>query len=192
MRMLITGVGDAFTQHSFGTSAVVEGPGGFIQVDCPDPIHRALLEASARSGWNVSVAAIHDIIITHLHGDHCNGLESFGFWRRIQRLRDPRAIRPRLHLTPQAAARVWEKLAPAMDAPMGDDRPSTLEDYFDIHIIKPNVPVSIAGLTVRCRFTKHPIPTIGLLIRRLGALRAARRSVVQRGRSGDARSWPIA
>jgi len=74
-------------------------------------------------------------------------------------LRDPHAIRPRLHLTPQAAARVWEKLAPAMDAPMGDDRPSTLEDYFDIHIIKPNVPVSIAGLDIihACRGGWHEI-----------------------------------
>lgn len=164
MRVLITGVGDAFTRASFGSSALVEGPRGFLQIDCPDPIHRVWLEATTRAGWKADATNIHDVIITHLHGDHCNGLESFGFWRGLQRLREPRAIRPRLHITQPVAARVWEKLAPAMGSFAGGDRPCQLSDFFDVNVISPDVPSTMAGLTVHCRFTKHPVPTIGLLV----------------------------
>ena len=79
MRMLVLGVGDAFTRLHFGTSALLEGPEGFVLLDCPDLVHRALHEASAKAGWDVDVMSISDILLTHLHGDHCNGLESFGF-----------------------------------------------------------------------------------------------------------------
>ncbi|MEM7227916.1 MAG: MBL fold metallo-hydrolase [Planctomycetota bacterium] len=165
MKVMITGVGDAFTCRHFGSSAVVRGPEGLLLIDCPDLIHRALTDASAIAGWNVGVADINDIVLTHLHGDHCNGLESFGFYRRFLHRMDSKTGTPRLHTTAPVAARLWERLAPAMDAPMQDGKPSTLEDYFDVHIIEPDADATIAGLTVRCRFTGHSIPTIGLTVR---------------------------
>jgi ribonuclease BN (tRNA processing enzyme) len=145
---------------------LVLAPKGFVQIDCPDPIHRVWQEATTRATqpWHASAANINDIIITHLHGDHCNGLESFGFWRRIQRAGHPEMPVPRLHCTQHVADRVWEKLAPAMDGSMGVKPASTLKDYFDVHIISPDSPASIAGLSVHCRFTKHPVPTVGLLL----------------------------
>jgi ribonuclease BN (tRNA processing enzyme) len=166
MRVLILGVGDAFTRKHFGSSAIVEGPEGLVLIDCPDPVHRVIQEASSRAGWTIDASQIHDIIITHLHGDHCNGLESFGFLRRIHRAQDPSIAlpKPRLHVSQPVAERVWQKLAPAMDAPMGQTRPSTLDDYFEVHMLTPERPAPIAGLTVRCRFTQHPVPTIGLLL----------------------------
>lgn len=165
MRVLILGVGDAFTERSFGTSAIIQAPRGYVLIDCPDLVHRAVREATTRAGWGVDIHRIDDIIITHLHGDHVNGLESFGFARLVQRLRGERAPLPRLHTHPQAAARLWERLAPAMDAPLTrGGKPSTLADFFDLRIIEPGTPADIAGLTVRCRYTKHPIPTIGLKI----------------------------
>jgi ribonuclease BN (tRNA processing enzyme) len=167
MRVLITGVGDAFTRTHFGCSGVIQphDARGFVLIDCPDLIHRTLHEAAQRSGWKLDVSMIDDVILTHLHGDHCNGLESFGFYRRIQRLRDPRAIRPRLHITEPVADRLWERLAPAMETPIGDDRISRLEDYFDVRILTPGTLATVGGLSVECRFTKHPVPTIGLLVR---------------------------
>jgi hypothetical protein len=60
--------------------------------------------------------------------------------------------------------RIWPRLAPAMDPPMGDGRLSTLDDYYDVRVLAPGEPETIAGLQVRCRFTGHPIPTIGLLL----------------------------
>ncbi len=83
MRVLILGVGDAFTRRYFGSSALIEAPGGYVLLDCPDAIHRCLHEATSRAGWSADASSIDDILLTHLHGDHCNGLESFGFARRI-------------------------------------------------------------------------------------------------------------
>ena len=53
-----------------------------------------------------------------------------------------------------------------MDGSGFDGPPTrTLETYFDLHVIEPEkAPAHVAGLTVRCRYTKHPIPTQGLLI----------------------------
>ena len=163
MQLLILGIGDAFTARYFSSSALVKGPQGHVLIDCPDLIHRVLRFGSAMSGWNVDAFAVDDIILTHLHGDHCNGLESFGFLRLIRRLEEPEHPRPRLHATQPVVDRLWARLAPAMDAPMGpEDRPSELADYYDVHVLDPEQEATIAGMQVRCRITRHPIPTIGL------------------------------
>jgi ribonuclease BN (tRNA processing enzyme) len=164
MRVLILGVGDAFTRRSFGSSAVIEAPGGYVLVDCPDLIHRALAEATARAGWDVDAAKIDDILLTHLHGDHCNGLESFGFARRMLRAgAGPDHPRPRIHTSRPAADRLWERLAPAMDA-AATDSPRGLDEFYDVAVLEPGTAAAVAGLTVECRATRHPVPTIGLLI----------------------------
>lgn len=157
MRVLIVGVGDAFTARHFGTSCVVEGPEGHILVDCPDSLRRALAEATMRSGWRVDLESIRDVVITHLHGDHVNGLEALGFLQWLQRRTHP-APAPRLHMGPGAAARIWERLAPAMD----QGGSATLADYFELHVLEPNAPVRIAGLEVETRPTGHPVPTTAL------------------------------
>lgn len=172
MRVLITGVGDAFTSRHFGSSALIEAPAGYVLVDCPDLIHRALRAATEAAAWTADASAVGDIILTHLHGDHCNGLESFGFFRRRLRQADPGIPRPRLHVIEPTAARLWERLAPAMDDPWGGRKPSTLDNYFDVRVLTPDgsskggaaPAASVAGLSVRCRVTQHVVPTIGLLL----------------------------
>jgi ribonuclease BN (tRNA processing enzyme) len=42
--------------------------------------------------------------------------------------------------------------------------PRHLEDFYDVQVLEPGAKASVAGLTVECRFTQHPIPTLGLLI----------------------------
>jgi len=164
MRVLILGVGDAFTTRHFGTSALVEHDGQYVLIDCPDPIHRVLHEATRRAGWRIDAASIEDIILTHLHGDHSNGLESFGFFRRFLALSEPNRVRPRLHAAAPVLERVWHKLAPAMDGRFAGATSSRLEDYFDPRPLRTDAPNEVAGLRVECRFTGHPVPTIGLLI----------------------------
>jgi ribonuclease BN (tRNA processing enzyme) len=164
MRVLILGVGDAFTRLHFGSSALIEGPEGYVLLDCPDPIHRVLHEATTRAGWRVDASGIDDILLTHLHGDHCNGLESFGFARGILRAGvSADRPRPRIHTSRAAADRLWERLAPAMDG-AGSPTPRTLDTFYEIREIEPGTTTTVAGLQVRCRLTQHPLPTLGLLI----------------------------
>ena len=114
MELVVLGTGDAFSATRFGSSAVVLGPEGHVLIDAPDAIMRALALASLRSGVEVSPSTIDDILLTHLHGDHVNGLEAFGFLRWLEWRRTGRPL-PRLHTTTHAAERLWARLAPAMD-----------------------------------------------------------------------------
>ena len=159
MRILITGIGDAFTRLHFSTGCLIEAPGGLVMIDCADLVHRVLHEASGKSGWKIDASKIDHILLTHLHGDHANGLESFGFHRRFigSKLGLPQ---PSIHTHAKAADRLWEKLSPAMDG----GGQNTLETYYDLNLLEFESTNHIAGLEVRIRQTQHPIPTIGLLI----------------------------
>ncbi|MBM4115641.1 MAG: ribonuclease Z, partial [Phycisphaerae bacterium] len=45
LRILPLGVGSAFSSRYYGSSCVIQGPGGNILVDCPDPIRKVIREA---------------------------------------------------------------------------------------------------------------------------------------------------
>lgn len=161
LRLVITGSGDAFSARHYGSSAVVLGPHGPALIDCPDPIHRVLRDAGETSGIELDPASILDVIITHLHGDHVNGLEAFGFTHWLLRRKDPSRQRPRVHAAAPVMDRLWARLAPAMDQ-SGTVR---LEEYFEPRVLVPGTAASIAGLHVDSRITTHMIPTVGLRIR---------------------------
>jgi len=188
VRIVILGVGDAFTARHFGASALIEtssgahgpsssrgdggrggkaGRGGRVLLDCPDPIHRVLRESTKGA---VRVDDIDDIVLTHIHGDHCNGLESFGFWRWMKRQTDAGSPVPRIWTSPWTAERLWRKLSPAMSGEgrrSGEAGPPTrdLSTFFDVRTLAPGgLTVQVQGLTIEARWTTHPIPTMGLLL----------------------------
>jgi len=164
MRVLVLGVGDTFTKVHYTTSALIEAPGGYVLLDCPDLIHRVIHEGTSKAGWSVDSQDVHDVLLTHLHGDHCNGLESLAFAHRYRQYRpDAPTGQLSVHTSRPVADRLWERLAPAMDA-ADTGTPRTADDFFQLHVLEPETDASIAGLTIRCRFTTHPLPTIGLLI----------------------------
>lgn len=163
MQVLILGVGDAFTKRHFNTSALIRVGASYVLLDCPAPINRVLHDAMTISGWTVGLESIDDIIITHLHGDHCGGLEAFGFWRYYYLKMHTDASQPCIHTNQPAADRLWERFAPAMDR-ANSDSPATLSDYYDLKILTPEKESQVGSLSVKCRFTGHPVPTVGLLI----------------------------
>lgn len=163
MKVLILGVGDAFTKRHFNTSALIEHGGQYLLLDCPSPINRVLQDAISISNWKVGLESIDNIIITHLHGDHCSGLEAFGFWRYFYSKSNNKSSKPCIHTNQLAADRLWERFAPAMDR-ANSDSPATLSDYYDLKILTPDAESQVCNLSVKCRFTGHPVPTVGLLI----------------------------
>jgi ribonuclease BN (tRNA processing enzyme) len=159
MDLIVLGIGDAFSAKHFGSSAVVLAPGGHVLIDAPDAIMKAFREASEKSGVAIGPGTIDDILLTHLHGDHVNGLEAFGFWRWLEWRRTGRTL-PRLHTTSHAADRLWQRLAPAMD----QGGSATLADYFELRVLPKSMHADVAGLKVRHRMGRHTVPTCGFLI----------------------------
>ncbi len=160
MRAVIVGVGSALSERHFGSCAVILAPQGKILVDCPDSVLHALRCASKLSGHSLAALGIHDILLTHLHGDHANGLEAFG-WKHWLHRKGSGGERLRIHALPAVAARLWERLAPSMD----QGGSASLADYFDVRRLSTTAPASICGATVLTRETDHGIPSCGFRIR---------------------------
>lgn len=160
IKTLILGTGNAFSAHSWGSSCAIATPSGHVLVDCPGPIDRILAEGAARSGWKISVGTVTSILLTHLHGDHCNGLESVGFQQWLRRRVSPAPL-PKIYASQAVCDRLWERLSSAMDQ-RGE---ATLADYFEVIPVFPGRPLTLESLTIEVRATNHSIPTIGLLIR---------------------------
>ena len=159
MDVLVTGIGDAFSSLWYGSSALVRAPHGWIAIDCPGAVLRAWREASEQSETPVDPLEVRDIILTHLHGDHCAGLETIGFLHRYRSPGDGPGPRPRLHAIPEVLARTWERLAPAMDG-----SGSSIDTYFELHELDEATASPIAGCEVQCRRTRHTVPTAGLML----------------------------
>ena len=164
MRVLILGVGDAFSRVHYGSSCLIDTGRGYVGIDCPDPYHRVLHEASRAAGWRVTADHIDDYILTHLHADHCHGLETIGLSQWVARMRGQRHAPPRLHTSAYAADTLWRMLEPGMGTLIGTGRHMTLEDYFDVRVLDPASEASVGALTVRTRVTTHHVPTLGLLL----------------------------
>lgn len=126
LHLLPLGVGCAFTRYRFHTSILIVAGGKTILVDAPAPLRRVMFEAETKSNIHIDADAVDALFLTHLHGDHCNGVEELGFYRRFH----PALKRPALHIHESLVGPLWQRLEHAMSIE-GDD--SGLHGYFDIH-----------------------------------------------------------
>lgn len=161
LELVILGIGSAFSARSWGSSAAVRHPSGFILIDCPDPIFHVLTDGAAASQWNLHPDTVTDLLLTHLHGDHCNGLEALGFHRWLRHLGAGLPL-PNLYTLPGVAARLWERLAPAMDRG-GEGR---LADYFRLCPLEPGQRAMIGDIQAECRPANHGLPATSWRLRR--------------------------
>ena len=86
MELIPLGVGDAFSARHYSTSLAVRdtASGAWLLVDCPHPIHKILREATASSGVELPLTKLAGTLISHLHSDHCSGLEGLGYYIRYR------------------------------------------------------------------------------------------------------------
>jgi ribonuclease BN (tRNA processing enzyme) len=157
------GVGDAFTALYYSFCVLLEAEGRRLLVDCPHPIRKLLREAGA-----VDLEAIDGVVLTHLHADHCSGLEGYGYYSFFALGR-----KATLLAHPEVSARLWDgHLAAGMERLMSAQdyvcRSRGFEDYFQLVPLRSEHPVQFGPFSVECRRTIHHIPTTALRIRAAG------------------------
>jgi ribonuclease BN (tRNA processing enzyme) len=163
MKVTALGVGDAFSAKWYSTCLLVEADGVRLLIDCPHPIRKVLHESAG-----LDLPDVDAVVLTHLHADHCSGLEGLGFFRHFV------AGSPLPLLShPGVTKRLWERLAPGMDTLFVDlDSPPesrALADYFELQALSTSSAATFGPFTIEARWTKHHVPTTALRIRAGGA-----------------------
>lgn len=161
-QVIVLGVGDTFSDRHHPTSLLLESSDFKLAIDCPDMYRRVLRDASCSSGRALEAAEIDDVLITHVHGDHMNGLEGLAFFKHFVEKK-----RLNLHTSPEVRQVIWEQRLRAPMSQLWDGtrmRELGCDDYFATHLLEWSG-VSTAGpFSIRVRRTKHHVPTTALLV----------------------------
>src|SRR5512138_521502 len=165
MTFVPLGVGDAFSALHYSSAVAVEADGRWLLIDCPHPIRKVLHDASRRADVDLDVDRFEAVVLTHLHADHCSGLEGLGYFARFVLRR-----RPLLLAHPSVLARLWHgRLSGGMDSLSDPHDWSTramgLEDYFETAALDERGRVKVGGFEIACRPTRHHVFTTALRIR---------------------------
>ena len=133
------GVGEAFTARYYTSCLVLGVDDTWLMIDCPHPVRKMLHEAStdAALASPLDLDRIHAVAVSHLHADHCCGLEDFGYFSLFALGR-----RAKLLMHPDASARLWDGLLAAgmeLVQTKPDEPPvrKQLDDYFQLIDLRP-------------------------------------------------------
>lgn len=164
--VLVTGTGDGFSQTRYSASFLVRASGSLTAIECPGMFGKVLRDAALKSGWDVSVADVDDVVVTHIHGDHSNGLELYGYYKFFAQGR-----KPRVYALGDVFRSMWSgKLRGSMgtmllDAKTGRRKAMAFGDYFKKVVLHEGVANKVNGLSVDVYRTMHSVPTSALRIR---------------------------
>lgn len=161
--VLMNGVGDAFSVKHWGTHFLVRKDDFVLAVDCPDSFRRALAQnAFDQKGEQLDAQHIDAMIITHLHGDHVNGLEMTLCYRRFSG-----AGQTNLYSTQEVFDDLWSKrLSPSLGVLWDGETfwPQEAEGFYTAHTLSWGEPQHIGPFEVTTRPTKHHIPAMAMKI----------------------------
>jgi ribonuclease BN (tRNA processing enzyme) len=164
--IIVLGVGDTFSER-YGSSALLLQCGGFsLAIDCPDMYRGVLKDASDKTGLSLSLSDIDHVLITHVHGDHMNGLEGVAFYKHFvdhERLR--------LLAAPEVRENIWDqRLKASMSALWNgsEHRRLGFDDYFEHVPLSWTGAIQVGPFSIRARRTIHHVPTSALFIEAAG------------------------
>ncbi len=80
VRLIPLGVGDAFSALNYTTCLALGVDDDWLLIDCPHPVRKMLREGSTAAGLPLDLDRVLAVAISHLHADHCSGLEDYGFY----------------------------------------------------------------------------------------------------------------
>lgn len=161
--LLFNGVGDAFSRLHWGTHFLVRKGDFVLAIDCPDSYRRALYQNNfEHRGQQLDVEHINAMILTHLHGDHVNGLEMTACYRRFSG-----AGNLTLHTSPEVIEDLWERRLWASLKVLWDGTTfweQSLEAFIDLHELAWGKPTIIGPFSVTTRPTKHHLKAMAMKI----------------------------
>ncbi len=162
LEILPLGVGDTFSTKHNTTALLIRYAGEYLAVDCPDTYLRVLSQAAMTAGWPTLPADVNRLLLTHVHGDHMNGLEGFAFYKHFVE-----GKRLTLLAAPEVRVSLWE---PRLQASMGQlwdgakFKAMSFENYFDYQPLQWETATQVGPFTIRARRTIHHVPTSAVLI----------------------------
>jgi ribonuclease BN (tRNA processing enzyme) len=166
VKLFVLGVGDTFTERHVTHALLLEHDGFRLAIDCPDSYRRVLRQSRDRVEASLAATldlfAIDDVLITHVHGDHMNGLEGVGYFKHFAQKKPLN-----LHTIAPVKEGLWEqRLASSMGQLWNGQelRGLTFEDYFAWNEVALDRTTTIGPFTIRARQTKHHVPTSALLV----------------------------
>jgi len=161
LHIQVLGIGDAFTELYHPSSFAVISSGQKTLVDCPDALRRMLKEAGYASGLRLTEEEIDDVMLTHLHGDHSNGVEMYLYFKRLVQKR-----KPRLYGIKEVVEDLWERKLKASMGAWGIEGGGSMvfhaTDYYDGIVLSEGGSSKVGNLLVDVFRTKHSVPTSAL------------------------------
>lgn len=160
--VVVVGVGDSFSEKHHSTALIVSCDGFSLAIDCPDMYRSVLRAASGRSGRALSLSDIDHVLITHVHGDHMNGLEGAAFYKHFVCQK-----RVKLVASPEVRAVIWDERLKASMGTLWDGKgflQMGFDSYFEHVPLSWTERIEVGPFQIRARRTIHHVPTSALLI----------------------------
>lgn len=127
MKFTFIGTGSAFTVgENYQSNMILESDSGKkMLIDCGSDVRHGLYEL------NLSFRDIDSVYITHLHFDHCVGLEWLAFNTKF----NSNGFKPNLYIHPDLKEDLWKALSISLSSfPEKVD----LSTFFNVHVIQDN------------------------------------------------------
>jgi ribonuclease BN (tRNA processing enzyme) len=166
VKLYVLGVGDTFTEKHVTHALLVEADGFRLAIDCPDSYRRVLRAARDTAGpahaRSLDLFGIDDVLVTHVHGDHMNGLEGVGYFKHFAQKKPLN-----LHTIAPVKDALWQHRLVASMGTLWDGKDfatKSFDDYFAWNEVALENSTTIGPFTIRARTTKHHVPTSALFI----------------------------
>ncbi|HXU01905.1 MAG TPA: MBL fold metallo-hydrolase [Polyangia bacterium] len=160
------GVGDTFSEKHHTTALLLICDGFHLAIDCPDTYRSVLRAASQASGRALQIADIDHVLITHVHGDHMNGLEGFTFFKQFVE-----GKRVKLIASPDVRAVIWDERLKAPMATLWNGaafQAMGFDTYFEHVALDWTSTITVGPFRITARRTIHHVPTSALLVEAAG------------------------
>jgi len=127
MKITFVGTGSAFTMKNFQTNTLISRNDKNFLIDAGGDIRFSLAKAG------LSYKDISALYITHLHGDHCGGVETLAFCTYFTPNCEKITMIGNSDLLREGWNNSWKAGLKSLQG-----KKTTLEDYFDVQMIKKN------------------------------------------------------